>query len=701
MTRLAVLVTAAAWAAAAAAQAPAYPYSIGDPTDEEQAFVERINRARAGAYAEGIRLANTTDPDVLAAMAFYGVDTLELLNQFAALDQELPPLSINPKLTQMARLHTQDMFTNTFSDTISVNPPPPFAPGDTPATRAAKIGYAADKQGENVFAYGRSVFYAHAAFEIQWGYYPYGMKSPPFERLNIHDADFHEIGVGVVLGSNGTSPRVGPLLVTQDLAKPANPLPFITGVAYYDLNGNGQYDPGEGLKGVSVQAWRNLVEGENGEPASGWSETATAGGYSIPFAEDGGYRVAFTGLGIMERATVVIAGGRNVKQDLKLAYSAPLLSGSPTPSIGYDNAYLITPVPGATRYEVRLFTENTAPWLEGAETGTTHVTITQSPGYTVIQGLVKASGTYAFQLAHPAGIAEEIVRINHLILPTTQSALQFASRLRNATADQSANVDVSVDGGQSWQNLYKQSGSGSPGEAGFTVRTLSLAAFAGKPLLVRFRYSFRGGSYAFGTDSTTGWFFDDISVTNSSRLQVLAQTSVVQPIYPLNPSSQQALLLQARPFNHARVLPHGPLLRVAPTTLAPLEAWRAQHFAPEDLADPAKEATVWGHDADPDGDGFNNLLEYALNGDPLSPAVGHMHPRVSHSDGVLKLHYIKFCNGLTFRTLVKDPRNGSGWSSAGVVQTPDPDTAPACTFIEAAVPFTGDPLFLRLEVTAP
>src|SRR5215208_4318672 len=37
-------------------------YSIGQPTDEEQLYLEFINRARANPPAEGARLAATADP---------------------------------------------------------------------------------------------------------------------------------------------------------------------------------------------------------------------------------------------------------------------------------------------------------------------------------------------------------------------------------------------------------------------------------------------------------------------------------------------------------------------------------------------------------------------------------------------------------------------------------------------------------------
>jgi len=53
-----------------------------------------------------------------------------------------------------------------------------------------------------------------------------------------------------------------------------------------------------------------------------------------------------------------------------------------------------------------------------------------------------------------------------------------------------------------------------------------------------------------------------------------------------------------------------------PATLA---EWRANYFSAADLADPTKEASVWGDRADPDGDGAPNALEFALGLNPLVP----------------------------------------------------------------------------------
>ncbi|MGC9452459.1 MAG: alpha/beta hydrolase family protein [Oceanipulchritudo sp.] len=50
---------------------------------------------------------------------------------------------------------------------------------------------------------------------------------------------------------------------------------------------------------------------------------------------------------------------------------------------------------------------------------------------------------------------------------------------------------------------------------------------------------------------------------------------------------------------------------------APIEAWRFVHFGPDHLAPP-----IAGDEADPDADGWPNLMEYALHTNPLAPDPG-------------------------------------------------------------------------------
>jgi hypothetical protein len=50
--------------------------------------------------------------------------------------------------------------------------------------------------------------------------------------------------------------------------------------------------------------------------------------------------------------------------------------------------------------------------------------------------------------------------------------------------------------------------------------------------------------------------------------------------------------------------------------LTPYQSWRSENFSAGELADAELEASLWGSEADPDGDGRSNLLEYAAGTDP-------------------------------------------------------------------------------------
>jgi hypothetical protein len=52
-----------------------------------------------------------------------------------------------------------------------------------------------------------------------------------------------------------------------------------------------------------------------------------------------------------------------------------------------------------------------------------------------------------------------------------------------------------------------------------------------------------------------------------------------------------------------------------------LDVWRNRYFAAADLSTPGKEETVWGDSADPDNDGVDNLMEFALGLVPTLPGA--------------------------------------------------------------------------------
>jgi hypothetical protein len=285
------------------AEEPSSPvlYSIGDPTNDEQYYLELINRARATPPAEGVRLATTTDQNVLGAYNSFGVNLVLMQAQFAAI-LAAPPLSMNATLLGAARAHSQNMLQNNYQGHSG--------PDGSLTTRLQAYTSGANgwSLGENVYAYSKSVWYGHAGFEVDWGgtVLTGGMQSPPGHRLNIHSTQFREVGIGVVLGSNGGSSGVGPQLVTQDFGSVGGLLPFVTGVVYRDLNGNGLYDPGEGVGGVTV----------NVSNANYYAITASSGGYSVPVPSGGSYTVTFSGgpVATAQRNVSVVAA-QNTKVD--------------------------------------------------------------------------------------------------------------------------------------------------------------------------------------------------------------------------------------------------------------------------------------------------------------------------------------------------------------------------------------------------
>jgi hypothetical protein len=466
----------------------------GPPTDEETFYLELINRARAHPPAEGERLRSTTDPDVLSAIAFFRVDTAMLVDEFNAI-AAAPPLAFNARLLNAARLHSRDQFTNQFQGHTGTN-------GSTLGTRLQNAGYPFATAGENVFAAGRSVFHGHAGFQIDWGEGPGGMQTGRGHRVAIHNAALREIGVGVVLGTNG---GVGPQVVTQNFATAQGATPLLTGVAYADLSGDDFYSPGEGLGGITV-----TVGGVNV-----FARTAPSGAFTVPLPGNGAYTVRFSGLGFDEGGTVSVGGGRNVKLDLKAAFAAPTLDGPPNPPAGAPAIYGFNPARGATRYELETFRRLAAPPVEPAEDGT-GVTLDVSAGYAVVQNAIRSAGAAAFNLRVLGG-RTQTVTLNRTLLARPGAALTFASRLAAATTSETARVQVSTDTGATWTDVYTQSGNGAPGEAAFSARTANLAALAGRVFQVRLVYAFSSGSF-FTSGTAVGWYVDDLRFANCDEL---------------------------------------------------------------------------------------------------------------------------------------------------------------------------------------
>lgn len=541
-------------------QAPEAKYSIGEPSDEEQLYVELINRARADVEAEANRLAASPDADILAAYNFFGVDLELFITQMKSLTSPLPPLSINEDLTTMARLHSLDQLNNAFQGHVSSdNPPAPYSAGDGIGERANAIGYPFSTISENVFSFAKSVEHGHAGFEVDWGDEGAvgGMQNPPGHRLSIHSTASREIGVGVQFGSNTRGETtVGPMLVTQNLGSRAGLTPYLTGVAFYDLNGNTFYDLGEGLGGVVVTL----------QSEAAWAESAKSGGFSVPVPGDGSYTVEFAAEGLDPQIQQVdITGGNNEKVDLILDYLAPVISGADQPVVGLANRYTYTSLPGATGYQLELYEVESGVLNEGAEPGQRDVTLVQSSEYEVIQGEVVATGQSAFHLAHASDGGDEIVTLNASLIPTASTLLEFDSRLGIAGDGQQFRVEISIDGGLSWSGIYEQLGTGNPGEVAFTQRALPLGDFEGEVITLRFRYRIQPGSFFPDTRAHlgVGLFLDNIRVTDLSVVNASSESALDGVgSFDFTPDEVGEYALKIVPQNFERAFPGSAFLMV-------------------------------------------------------------------------------------------------------------------------------------------
>ncbi|HTH47454.1 MAG TPA: hypothetical protein VMB21_08090 [Candidatus Limnocylindria bacterium] len=546
-------------------------YSIGDPTDEEQLYLELLNRARANPTAEGMRLATAAnlDADTLAAYQFFHVDLVQLKSDLAAFPP-LPPLALEPRLTQAARGHTQWMLANGIQAHEETLPAGSTTVVNSTGTRLTGVGYQYSSAGESVFAFADSVPNGHAGFEVDWGNGPGGVQNPPGHRLNNHSASFREIGIGVLDGHNTVTNinagvtnigNVGPQLVTFDFGSRPGAQPLLTGVAYYDLNGNQFYDPGEGIGGLNV----TIAGSDN------FAVTANSGGYAVPTV-DGTQVVTFSGPNFPGVSrSVEVSGGNNLKADLALTYVPPVIGGTVLASLGASTPYAAMPVPGATAYLWEYARRSAFTTVLGAEAGAGDFTASIGPGYSVISTDSHRTGTASYHLAH-TNSSDQVLTLNTRLRATATSQMNFATRLAAATTNEVARAQISTNGGVSWVTVWEQMGrtnnSGATIENTFTQRSVSLAAFADQEVNVRFAYvvvkSAQTAFFNF-TTSLYGFFFDDLSFTGVEQLSMVSSTTVTPPAFAFAPPSAGDYALHVSPQIGGRSFAFGPWFFVSTT----------------------------------------------------------------------------------------------------------------------------------------
>jgi hypothetical protein len=264
---------------------------LAAPTAVEQVFLERLNDARANPAAYGQSI---------------GVDLSGVAPR--------PPLAFNTQLIDASLGHSQYMNATGQFNHEGI--------GDgTPGSRVNAAGFSFINLDESIAAGYSTPDSALAALIIDAGVPDLGHRNQLL-GIDAAAATEQQVGIGIVL--NGGGPYQGDFY-TIDSASDADGRAFLTGVVYRDTNGNGRYDAGEGLGGVTISV-----------PGVGSVTTFDSGGYSIRTGP-GTFSVTASGGALGTSITTQVSvGSSNVRLNFTPAGSSatsPASGGSITPAL--------------------------------------------------------------------------------------------------------------------------------------------------------------------------------------------------------------------------------------------------------------------------------------------------------------------------------------------------------------------------------
>lgn len=250
----------------------------------------------------------------------------------------------------------------------------------------------------------------------------------------------------------------------------------------------------------------------------------------------------------------------------------PTISGPLTPAVSQTATYAVAAPAFFSRLQWRSMTfEPVEPRFDaegGAGLGGIVANVT---GYDPVTTDVRGAGVAGFRLFHQPPLQEH----QTLTLPDTYYAdpgatLTFLSRLGFAKATQTARVQVSLDDGAVWNDLYTQVGDDGAGEATFRTRTVELAGYERRPIRLRFDLTFANGTSLFNpADNRVGWYVDDIALGGVRKVVASTPADLSGTSFALTPRDGTGFSLQARGVIDAYPGDWGPLVAVAPNANAP------------------------------------------------------------------------------------------------------------------------------------
>ncbi|MFO7759981.1 MAG: CAP domain-containing protein [Roseovarius sp.] len=270
---------------------------VRNPTQNEQLFLELVNRARLDPAAEAAR---------------YGIG----LNDSSPRENDPPsslltpdpkqPLAHDPDLALAAMRHSDDMLERNYFAHTALSPAPH---GTTPKDRMETAGYNLSGSwatGENIAWSGTT-----GTLDLDESLLSHheGLFKSVSHRENILQDIFRETGIAQVEGvfranvAEGVERDYNASMLTHKFATSGSGI-FLTGVAYTDLDGNDFYSLGESEPGLTLSA------------AGVSAQTATAGGYALALAS-GTTQVGLTYIWDgLTRTAMLDMDGRNAKIDI-------------------------------------------------------------------------------------------------------------------------------------------------------------------------------------------------------------------------------------------------------------------------------------------------------------------------------------------------------------------------------------------------
>lgn len=216
---------------------------------------------------------------------------------------------------------------------------------------------------------------------------------------------------------------------------------------------------------------------------------------------------------------------------------------------GFTASFAFSPVPAADGYQWRAATATDYTTIADAESGSGDWRAVTSSGYQVVSADRPASGFASFHLAHPQPMVDQILTLERSLLPAADAQLWFSSWLGWATEQQVTTIEVSEDGGQSWEAIWERSGVHQPVTESFDTIAVPLGDYADRSIDLRFNYRHLGGTYYPQTTAEAGWFIDDIEFTGVAVLHPQsARDADRETGFTYTPSAEGTVLLQVRPL---------------------------------------------------------------------------------------------------------------------------------------------------------